>query len=228
MAGGSPPCVLVLERLQSAGLGHVHAPVLRLRLRADKGTDAIANERRIGDGGRGAPRMAASCAFRASISAASSMVPNSSARLATMPLSWLASSGVSWPSATLLRRSPSASAQSSAVLSGRSGKWTGAPRREGIALSIKRRAALTSPSLVAASKRASNSVSMFWTTFRLKRSLACFVNVMASDFGRPPLFLGGGASDRGDASATSSVMAKPSYVHAETIAPLPLIGSPQA
>ena len=31
---------------------------------------------------------------------------------------------------------------------------------------------------------------------------------MVSDFGRPPLFLGGGASGRGDASATSSVMAK--------------------
>ena len=50
----------------------------------------------------------------------------------------------------------------------------------GIALSIKRRAALTSPSLVAASNRASNSASMFWTTLRLKRSLACFVNVMVS------------------------------------------------
>ena len=48
---------------------------------------------------------------------------------------------------------------------------------------------------------------MFWTTFRLKRSLACLVKAMVSDFGRPPLFLGGGASGRGDASATSSVMA---------------------
>src|SRR5215204_5783190 len=59
---------------------------------------------------------------------------------------------------------------------------------------------------------------LFWTTFRLKRSLACFVSVIVSDFGRPPLFLGGGASGRGDASATSSVMAKPGYVHAETTA----------
>ena len=42
-----------------------------------------------------------------------------SARLLTMPLSWLASSGVSWPSATLLRRSVRASAQSWAVFSGR-------------------------------------------------------------------------------------------------------------
>ena len=170
---------------------------------------------------------AASCALRASISPASSMVPNSSARLLTMPLSWLASSGVSWPSATLLRRSVRTSAQSWAVFRGRSGKWIGAPRREGIALSIKRRAALTSPSLVAASKRASNSVSMFWTTFRLKRSLACLVKVMVSDFGRPPLFLGGGASGPGDASATSSVMAKPSYVHAETIAPHPVTCTPK-
>src|SRR4051812_23372165 len=56
------------------------------------------------------------------------------------------------------------------------------PRRDGIALSIKRRAALTPPPLVAASKRASNSVSMFWTTFRLQRSLACLVKVMVSDF----------------------------------------------
>ena len=56
---------------------------------------------------------------------------------------------------------------------------------------------MTSLSLVAASKRASNSVSMFWTTFRLKRSLACLVKVIVSDFGRPPLFLGGGASGRG-------------------------------
>src|SRR3954469_22591926 len=61
------------------------------------------------------------------------MVPNSSARLLTMPLSWLASSGVSWPSATLLRRSVRTSAQSWAVFSGRRGKWIGAPRREGIA-----------------------------------------------------------------------------------------------
>jgi hypothetical protein len=42
----------------------------------------------------------------------------------------------------------------------------------------------------------------------LKRSLACFVNVMVSDFGRPPLFLGGGASGREGASARSSVMAR--------------------
>src|SRR5215207_2241479 len=44
----------------------------------------IANGRRIGDGGRGAPITEASCAFRASISLASSTEANSSARLATM------------------------------------------------------------------------------------------------------------------------------------------------
>ena len=71
----------------------------------------IAKGRRIGDGGRGRPITAASCCFSASISAASSMVPNSSARLLTMPLTWLASSGVSRPSATLVRRSLSTSAQ---------------------------------------------------------------------------------------------------------------------
>src|SRR5215208_541033 len=43
-------------------------------------------------GGGGRPTTAASCAFRASTSPASSMVPNSSARLLTMPLTWLASS----------------------------------------------------------------------------------------------------------------------------------------
>jgi len=63
----------------------------------------IAKGRRIGDGARWVPTTAVSCDFNASISAASSMVPNSSGRLLTMPLSWLASSGVSWPSATLLR-----------------------------------------------------------------------------------------------------------------------------
>jgi hypothetical protein len=44
----------------------------------------IANGRRIGDVGRGAPTTAASCAFSASISLASSTKANSSARLATM------------------------------------------------------------------------------------------------------------------------------------------------
>ncbi len=49
------------------------------------------------------------------------------------------------------------------------------------------------------------------STFRLKRSLACLVKVMMSDFGRPPLFLGGGASGRGDVSGMSSVMARTQF-----------------
>ena len=48
------------------------------------GSQVIANGRRIGDGGRGTPTTAASCAFRASISVANSTDGNSSARLATI------------------------------------------------------------------------------------------------------------------------------------------------
>src|SRR5215213_3870003 len=54
----------------------------------------IANGRRIGVGARWAPTTAASCAFKASISLASSIDGNSSARLATMAEMVWASSGV--------------------------------------------------------------------------------------------------------------------------------------
>ena len=75
-------------------------------------------------------------------------------------------------------------AQSWAVFSGR----IGLDRRsspDGIPVD-QDAGSLTSPSLVAASKRASNSVSMFWTTFRLKRSLACLVKVIVSDLAAHP------------------------------------------
>jgi hypothetical protein len=58
---------------------------------------AIANGWRIGDGGRGTPTTAASCAFRASISLASSTDGNSSARLATIDEMVWPSSGVRRP-----------------------------------------------------------------------------------------------------------------------------------
>src|SRR3954464_869137 len=118
------------------------------------------------------------------------MVPNNSARLATMAETRFASSGVSLPSLTATSRSSSASAQSGGDRNGRREKLTGAPRRDGIALSISSRAALTSPSSVAASKSASKRASMFSATFLSKRSLARLVKVIVGDLGRPPLFLG--------------------------------------
>ena len=198
---------------------------------------AIANGRRIGDDGRGRPRgelRFQGFDFSRQLDGAEQLGPlaDNAAQLAGFVRRKLAFRDAA-------EEISEDSAQSCAVFRGRSGKWIGAPRREGIALSIKRRAALTSPSLVAASKRASNSVSMFWTTFRLKRSLACLVKVMVSDFGRPPLFLGGGASGRGrfgyivghgetQLRARRNYSAAPSYVHAETIAPVSLIVAPHA
>jgi hypothetical protein len=73
-------------------------PLLPLRLL--KRVQVIANGRRIGDIARWAPPTAASCAFRASISVASSIDGNSSARFATIEEMVWASSGVSRPEPT--------------------------------------------------------------------------------------------------------------------------------
>ena len=77
----------------------------------------IANGRRIGVDGGGRPTSTASCALRASISVASSMVPNSSARLPTMAEMVWACSGVSLPTPTATLRSARASGEGFPVVS---------------------------------------------------------------------------------------------------------------
>ena len=89
----------------------------------------IANERRIDDGGRGAPNTAASCALRASISLASPTEANSSARSATMAeMVWL----LLWREGRRLRAGRRRRGRSPpGVFSGRMWNDTGAPRRKG-------------------------------------------------------------------------------------------------
>ena len=79
--------------------------VARASLSGAVADQVIANGRRIGDGGRGAPTTAASCALRASISARQLDRRESSARLATMAEMVWASSGVSRPAPTSSSRS---------------------------------------------------------------------------------------------------------------------------